>query len=95
MRGRISVTARTRGSRPVTASPLQYADDSRGMSSSAPTGAVYKEVADKPPVINLIDDPRTEGRPFMPVEFAVATYRPQHPGPFYVLNDTGAVKRPE
>jgi hypothetical protein len=33
----------------------------------------------------------------MPLKFAVAAYLSGHSiiGPFYVLNDTGAVKRPE
>jgi hypothetical protein len=60
-----------------------------------PNGTVYKEVAGKPPVINLAYYKPTnrEGRPFMPVEFAVAAYRFGHSliRPFYVLNDTGAV----
>jgi hypothetical protein len=56
-----------------------------------------KKVAGKPPLIDVSYDEPTnrEGRPFMPLKLAVAAYRPQHPGPFYVLNDTGAVKRPE
>jgi hypothetical protein len=60
-----------------------------------PTGAVYKEVAGKPPVINLsyYKPTNREGRPFMPVEFAVAAYRFGHSliRPFYVVNDTGVV----
>jgi len=56
---------------------------------------VYKEVAGKPPVINLnyYKPTNREGRPFMPVEFAVAAYRFGHSlvRPFYVLNDTGPV----
>ena len=60
-----------------------------------PNGAIYKEVAGKPPVINLAYYKPTnrEGRPFMPVEFAVAAYRFGHSliRPFYVLNDTGIV----
>jgi hypothetical protein len=60
-----------------------------------PNGAVYKEVAGKPPVINLpyYKPTNREGRPFMPVEFAVAAYRFGHSliRPFYVLNDTGIV----
>jgi Animal haem peroxidase len=60
-----------------------------------PNGAVYKEVAGKPPVINLnyYKPTNREGRPFMPVEFAVAAYRFGHSliRPFYVLNDTGVV----
>ena len=57
-----------------------------------PNGAVYKEVAGKPPVINLnyYKPTNREGRPFMPVEFAVAAYRFGHSliRPFYVLNDS-------
>src|SRR5215211_4799489 len=53
-----------------------------------PNGTVYKEVAGKPPVINLLYYRPTnrEGRPFMPVEFAVAAYRFGHSliRPFYV-----------
>jgi hypothetical protein len=60
-----------------------------------PNGAVYKEVAGKPPVINLpyYKPTNREGRPFMPVEFAVAAYRFGHSliRPFYVLNDNGIV----
>src|SRR5215217_788095 len=60
-----------------------------------PTGTVYKEVAGKPPVLNLAYYKPTnrEGRPFMPVEFAVAAYRFGHSliRPFYVINDTGVV----
>ena len=60
-----------------------------------PNGAVYKEVAGKPPVLNLSYYKPTNrtGRPFMPVEFAVAAYRFGHSliRPFYVLNDTGVV----
>jgi hypothetical protein len=59
------------------------------------SGTVYKEVAGKPPVINLAYYRPTnrEGRPFMPVEFAVAAYRFGHSliRPFYVLNDSGIV----
>jgi hypothetical protein len=55
-------------------------------------GAVYKEVAGKPPVINLTYYKPTnrDGRPFMPVEFAVAAYRFGHSiiRPFYVINQT-------
>jgi hypothetical protein len=55
-----------------------------------PNGTVYKEVAGKPPVINLLYYKPTnrDGRPFMPVEFAVAAYRFGHSlvRPFYVLN---------
>jgi hypothetical protein len=58
-------------------------------------GMVYKEVAGKPPVINLnyYKPTNRDGRPFMPVEFAVAAYRFGHSliRPFYVINDTGKV----
>ena len=58
-------------------------------------GTVYKEVAGKSPVINLLYYKPTNrtGRPFMPVEFSVAAYRFGHSiiRPFYVLNNTGAV----
>jgi Animal haem peroxidase len=57
-----------------------------------PNGAVYKEVAGKPPVINLsyYKPTNRDGRPFMPVEFAVAAYRFGHSiiRPFYVINQT-------
>jgi hypothetical protein len=57
-----------------------------------PNGVVYKEVAGKPPVINLsyYKPTNREGRPFMPVEFAVAAYRFGHSiiRPFYVINQT-------
>jgi hypothetical protein len=57
---------------------------------------VYKEIAGSPPVINLsYDKPTNRGPAVHAGQFAVAAYLPQHPGPFYVLNDTGAVKRPE
>jgi hypothetical protein len=60
-----------------------------------PNGAVYKEVAGKPPVINLnyYKPTNRDGRPFMPVEFAVAAYRFGHSiiRPFYIINDTGKV----
>ena len=60
-----------------------------------PNGTVYKEVAGKPPVINLnyYKPTNRDGRPFMPVEFAVAAYRFGHSliRPFYVINDTGIV----
>jgi hypothetical protein len=53
-------------------------------------GTVYKEVAGKPPVINLgyYKPTNRDGRPFMPVEFAVAAYRFGHTiiRPAYVLN---------
>ncbi len=55
-------------------------------------GSVYKEVAGKPPVINLgyYRPTNKSGRPFMPVEFAVAAYRFGHSmvRPFYVINQT-------
>jgi hypothetical protein len=58
-------------------------------------GTVYKEVAGKPPVINLnyYKPTNREGRPFMPVEFAVAAYRFGHSiiRPFYVINNSGIV----
>jgi hypothetical protein len=57
-----------------------------------PTGTVYKEVAGKPPVINLsyYKPTNRDGRPFMPIEFAVAAYRFAHSiiRPFYVINPT-------
>jgi hypothetical protein len=57
-----------------------------------PNGTVYKEVVGKPPVINLsyYKPTNREGRPFMPVEFAVAAYRFGHSliRPFYVINET-------
>ena len=59
------------------------------------SGTVYKEVAGKSPVINLsyYKPTNRDGRPFMPVEFAVAAYRFGHSliRPFYVLNDSGVV----
>ena len=55
-------------------------------------GSVYKEVAGKPPVINLAYYRPTnkDGRPFMPIEFAVAAYRFGHSivRPFYIINQT-------
>jgi hypothetical protein len=60
-----------------------------------PSGTVYKEVAGKPPVINLsyYRPTNRQGRPFMPVEFAVAAYRFGHSliRPFYVINGSGIV----
>jgi hypothetical protein len=60
-----------------------------------PNGTVYKEVAGKPPVINLnyYKPTNRDGRPFMPVEFAVAAYRFGHSliRPFYVINNSGIV----
>ena len=57
-----------------------------------PNGTVYKEVAGKPPVINLsyYKPTNRDGRPFMPVEFAVAAYRFGHSiiRPFYVINQS-------
>jgi hypothetical protein len=57
-----------------------------------PNGTVYKEVAGKPPVINLsyYKPTNRDGRPFMPIEFAVAAYRFGHSiiRPFYVINQT-------
>ena len=57
-----------------------------------PNGAVYREVAGKPPVItlNYYRPTNKSGRPFMPVEFAVAAYRFGHSiiRPFYVINQT-------
>jgi hypothetical protein len=54
-------------------------------------GTVYKEVAGKPPVINLAYYKPTnrEGKPFMPIEFAVAAYRFGHSiiRPAYVINE--------
>jgi hypothetical protein len=53
-------------------------------------GAVYRELAGKPPVISLdyYRPTNKAGRPFMPVEFAVAAYRFGHSiiRPFYVIN---------
>jgi hypothetical protein len=70
--------------------PRMTGDDFVGNS-----GMVYKEVAGKPPVVNLsyYKPTNREGRPFMPVEFAVAAYRFGHSliRPFYVINNTGTV----
>jgi hypothetical protein len=59
------------------------------------SGTVYKEIVGKSPVINLsyYKPTNRDGRPFMPVEFAVAAYRFGHSliRPFYVLNDSGVV----
>jgi hypothetical protein len=53
-------------------------------------GTVYREVTGKSPVINLsyYKPTNRDGRPFMPVEFAVAAYRFGHSiiRPFYVIN---------
>ena len=55
------------------------------------SGSVYREQAGKAPAINLAYYRPTnkDGRPFMPVEFAVAAYRFGHSiiRPFYVLNE--------
>ena len=55
-----------------------------------PAGTVYKEVAGKPPVLNVryYKPTNKDGRPFMPVEFAVAAYRFAHSiiRPSYVIN---------
>jgi Animal haem peroxidase len=60
------------------------------------TGTVYKEIAGKRPVINLnyYKPTNKDGRPFMPVEFAVAAYRFAHSiiRPFYVVNDTSLAR---
>ena len=57
-----------------------------------PAGTVYKEIAGKPPVINVryYKPTNKDDRPFMPVEFAVAAYRFAHSiiRPFYVVNQT-------
>ncbi|HEX6328206.1 MAG TPA: heme peroxidase family protein, partial [Jiangellaceae bacterium] len=54
-------------------------------------GTVYKEVTGKPPVITLkyYKPTNKDGRPFMPVEFAVAAYRFGHSiiRPKYIIND--------
>jgi hypothetical protein len=56
------------------------------------SGTVYREVVGKPPVITLTYYKPTnrDGRPFMPVEFAVAAYRFGHSiiRPFYVINQS-------
>jgi hypothetical protein len=55
-----------------------------------PTGTVYKEIAGKPPVINVryYKPTNKDGRPFMPIEFAVAAYRFAHSiiRPAYIIN---------
>jgi Animal haem peroxidase len=55
-----------------------------------PMGTVYKEVAGKPPVLNVryYKPTNRDGRPFMPVEFAVAAYRFAHSiiRPAYIIN---------
>jgi hypothetical protein len=55
-----------------------------------PTGSVYREIAGRAPAINLsyYRPTNKDGRPFMPVEFAVAAYRFGHSmvRPFYVIN---------
>ncbi len=57
-----------------------------------PKGTVYREVAGKPPTItlNYYRPTNKDGRPFMPVEFAVAAYRFGHSiiRPFYVINQS-------
>jgi Animal haem peroxidase len=57
-----------------------------------PKGSVYREVAGKPPAITLsyYRPTNRDGRPFMPVEFAVAAYRFGHSiiRPVYVLNQS-------
>jgi len=74
----------------MTSDPRKTVDDFVGNG-----GTVYKEVAGKSPVINLqyYKPTNKDGRPFMPVEFAVAAYRFGHSliRPFYVINDTGKV----
>ncbi|HET6919108.1 MAG TPA: heme peroxidase family protein [Jiangellaceae bacterium] len=59
-----------------------------------PAGTVYKEVAGKPPVITLsyYKPTNKDGRPFMPVEFAVAAYRFAHSiiRPAYIINEATA-----
>jgi hypothetical protein len=74
----------------MTSDPRKTVDDFVGNG-----GTVYKEVAGKPPVINLqyYKPTNKDGRPFMPVEFAVAAYRFGHSliRPFYVINNTGVV----
>ena len=56
---------------------------------------MYKEVAGKLPVLNVryYKPTNKDGRPFMPVEFAVAAYRFAHSiiRPFYVINGSGIV----
>ncbi|MDF2747260.1 MAG: heme peroxidase [Propionibacteriaceae bacterium] len=60
-----------------------------------PNGTVYKEIAGKSPVItlNYYKPTNKDGRPFMPVEFAVAAYRFGHSiiRPFYIINGSGIV----
>jgi hypothetical protein len=57
-----------------------------------PNGSVYRELAGKPPAITLgyYKPTNRDGRPFMPIEFAVAAYRFGHSiiRPFYVINQT-------
>jgi hypothetical protein len=57
-----------------------------------PNGSVYREVAGGPPALNLnyYRPTNRTGRPFMPIEFAVAAYRFGHSmiRPFYVINQT-------
>ena len=74
----------------MTSDPRKTVDDFVGNG-----GTVYKEVAGKPPVINLqyYKPTNKDDRPFMPVEFAVAAYRFGHSliRPFYVLRGTRVV----
>src|SRR3954465_7833881 len=60
-------------------------------------GSVYREVAGKPPVISLnyYKPTNRDGRPFMPVEFAVAAYRFGHTiiRPFYVTSQSTLNRR--
>jgi len=55
-------------------------------------GSVYREAAGKPPLITLsyYKPTNRDGRPFMPIEFAVAAYRFGHSiiRPFYIINQT-------
>jgi hypothetical protein len=57
-----------------------------------PNGTVYKEIAGRPPALalNYYRPTNRDGRPFMPIEFAVAAYRFGHSTirPFYVINQT-------
>jgi hypothetical protein len=57
-----------------------------------PNGTVYRQVAGTRPAINLdfYRPTNKRGRPFMPIEFAVAAYRFGHSTirPFYVINET-------
>jgi hypothetical protein len=57
-----------------------------------PNGTVYREITGKAPAITVTYYKPTsrDGRPFMPVEFAVAAYRFGHSliRPFYVINQS-------